>query len=80
MTPTELLNVVDVFGLLVEMEPVQASLLDRICSAALFDTSALLAAGGWRLAAGEFANAAGVQRRTRQAGTSASTARLKGFN
>ena len=73
LTPTELLNVVDVFGLLVEMEPVQASLLDRICSAALFDTSALLAAG-------EFANAAGVQRRTRQAGTSASTARLEGFN
>ena len=70
---TELLNVLNVLGLLVALEPAQASLLERICSAALFDTSALLAAGA-------FANAAGVQRRARQADTSAGTARLDGFD
>ena len=70
---TELLNVLNVLGLLVALEPAQASLLERICSATLFDTSALLAAGA-------FASAAGVQRRARQADTSAATARLEGFD
>ena len=70
---TELLNVLNVLGLLVALEPAQASLLERICSATLFDTSALLAAGA-------FASAAGVQRRARQADTSAGTARLEGFD
>ena len=70
---TELLNVLNVLGLLVALEPAQAALLERICGAALFDTSALLAAGA-------FASAAGVQRRARQADTSAGTARLEGFD
>ena len=70
---TELLNVLNVLGLLVALEPEQKSLLDRICSAALFDTSALLAAGA-------FASAAGVQRRARQADSSRVSARLEGFD
>ncbi len=69
---TELLNVLNVLGLLVALEPAQASLLERICSAALFDTSALLAAGA-------FASAAGAQRRARQADSSVGSARLEGF-
>ncbi len=67
---TELLNVL---GSLVALEPAQAWLLERICSATLFDTSALLAAGA-------FARAAGVQRRARQADSSGGSARLEGFN
>ena len=70
---TELLNVLNVLGLLVALEPAQASLLERVCSAPLFDTSTLLAAGA-------FANAAGVQRRARQAAASESNARLEGFD
>ncbi len=70
---TELLNVLNVLGLLVQMEPTQASLLERICSAARLDTATLLTAGA-------FANAAGVRRRARQADTSEGTARLEGFD
>ena len=70
---TELLNVLNVLGLLLDLEPVQAALLDRICDAALFDGSALLAAGA-------FASAAGVRRRARQGDTSSGTARLDGFD
>ena len=70
---TELLNVLNVLGLLVAIEPAQASLLDRICRNPLFDNAALLTAGA-------FANAAGVQRRARQADTSVGTPRLEGFD
>lgn len=70
---TELLNVLNVLGLLVALEPAQASVLERICSAALFDTSALLAAGA-------FAIAGAVQRRARPADTLAGTARFEGFD
>lgn len=68
---TELLNVLNVLGLLVTLEPVQASLLDRICTAPLFSAEGLLSAGA-------FANAAGVQRRARQADSS--SWRLEGFD
>ena len=70
---TELLNVLNVLGLLVALEPAQAALLDRICSTTMFDTSTLLAAGA-------FASAAGVQRRARQAAPSTGSARLEGFD
>ena len=70
---TELLNVLNVLGLLVELEPAQAALLERVCSAGLFDSSTLLTSGA-------FANAAGVQRRARQRDTSGGTARLDGFD
>ena len=70
---TELLNVLNVLGLLVELEPAQATLLGRICDAGLFDASALLAAGA-------FASAAGAQRRARSGETATGTARLEGFD
>ena len=70
---TELLNVLNVLGLLVILEPAQTSLLDRVCNAPIFASSALLAAGS-------FASAAGVQRRARQADSSGSSARLEGFD
>ena len=70
---TELLNVLNVLGLLVALEPAQAALLGRICGAALFDAPALLAAGA-------FASAAGVKRRARQGDTSGASARLEGFD
>lgn len=38
---TELLNVINVLGLLVEMEPAQAELLERICKGPLIDDSVL---------------------------------------
>ena len=42
---TELLNVVNVLGLLVELEPMQADLLERICAAPLISEEELKAAG-----------------------------------
>ena len=62
----------NVLGLLVDPEPAQAALLERVCGAALFDAPALLAAGA-------FASAAGVQRRARRGDASGGTARLEGF-
>jgi len=41
---TELLNVLNVLSLLVELEPAQADLLDRICAGPLFSNDALAAA------------------------------------
>ena len=70
---TELLNVLNVLGLLVEPKPAQAALLGRICDAGSFDASALLAAGA-------FASAAGAQRRARSGETAAGSARLEGFD
>jgi hypothetical protein len=70
---TELLNVLNVLGLLVALEPAQAALLHRICTSTLFDGPALLAAG-------DFASTAGVQRRARQGDASGGTARLEGFD
>lgn len=42
---TELLNVLNILGLLVEKEPMQAMLLEKICSAPLFAEDALREAG-----------------------------------
>ncbi len=42
---TELLNVLNVLGGLVDLEPAQAALLDRICDGALISESALRAQG-----------------------------------
>lgn len=42
---TELLNVLNVLGLLVDMEPAQAELLQRICTGPLIDDAVLRAAG-----------------------------------
>ncbi len=42
---TELLNVLNVLGLLVELEPMQADLLERICVGPLISEAALKAAG-----------------------------------
>jgi hypothetical protein len=42
---TELLNVLNVLGLLVELEPMQADLLERICAGPLISGEALKAAG-----------------------------------
>jgi hypothetical protein len=44
---TELLNVLNVLGLLVDMEPVQAELLQRICAGPLIDDIALRNAGAF---------------------------------
>jgi len=46
---TELLNVLNVLGLLVELEPVQAELLDRVCSGPLISADDLSAAGALEL-------------------------------
>jgi hypothetical protein len=42
---TELLNVLNVLGLLVDLEPEQAELLDRICTGALLNEAGLREAG-----------------------------------
>ncbi len=42
---TDLLNLLNVLGLLVEMEPAQAALLERICSGRLLDAVAMQAEG-----------------------------------
>ena len=70
---TELLNVLNVLRLLVDLEPAQGVLLERVCSGQLFDAPTLLAKGA-------FASAAGVQRRARQGDTSGATGRLEGFD
>ena len=44
---TELLNVLNVLGLLVELEPAANDLLGRICASALLTQSALEAAGAF---------------------------------
>ena len=48
---TELLNVLNVLGGLVDLEPAQAALLDRICAAPLIDDAALRRAGVFAAAA-----------------------------
>jgi hypothetical protein len=48
---TELLNVLNVLGLLVALEPAQAALLDKICSGPTFSAEALRAAGAFELPA-----------------------------
>jgi hypothetical protein len=47
---TELLNVINVLGLLVEMEPAQANLLERICAGPLIDDLELREAGVFKAA------------------------------
>ncbi len=42
---TELLNLLNVLGLLVELEPIQAALLDRVCGGPLLSVETLRAAG-----------------------------------
>ena len=69
---TELLNVLNVLGLLMALEPAQAALLGRVCAGPLFDAPTLLAKGA-------VASAAGVLRRARQGDTSGGMARLEGF-
>ena len=59
---TELLNLLNVLGLLVELEPAQAALLERICGGPLLDAEVLRAQGA-------FADAPG----TRRSGASKST-------
>jgi hypothetical protein len=46
---TELINVLNVLGLLVEMEPKQADLLDKICSSPTITTDELRAAGAFEV-------------------------------
>ncbi|MGA9814965.1 MAG: type ISP restriction/modification enzyme [Terriglobales bacterium] len=46
---TELLNVLNVLGLLVDLEPVQAELLDKVCSGPLISADDLSAAGALEL-------------------------------
>ena len=46
---TELLNVLNVLGLLVDLEPKQAELLDKICSGPLISADELSAAGAFEL-------------------------------
>jgi hypothetical protein len=46
---TELLNVLNVLGLLVQLEPTQADLLDKICSGPLISADELSAAGALEL-------------------------------
>jgi Type ISP C-terminal specificity domain len=46
---TELLNLLNVLGLLVDLEPAQAELLDRICSGPLISADDLSAAGALEL-------------------------------
>jgi len=48
---TELINVLNVLGWLVELEPVQAELLERICSGATFSANELRAAGAFEIPA-----------------------------
>jgi hypothetical protein len=48
---TELINVLNVLGWLVEIEPQQASLLDRICDGPMISEAELLAAGALELPA-----------------------------
>ena len=45
---TELLNVLNVLGLLVELEPQAEQLLERICAGPLVTQADLQAAGAWR--------------------------------
>jgi hypothetical protein len=44
---TELLDLLNVLGLLVKLEPEQAALLDRVCAGALITTAALRDAGAF---------------------------------
>jgi hypothetical protein len=46
---TELINLLNVLGLLVELEPVQAELLDKVCSGPLISADDLSAAGALEL-------------------------------
>jgi hypothetical protein len=48
---TELLNVLNVLGLLVALEPAQAALLEKICSGATYSAEELRAAGAFELPA-----------------------------
>ena len=48
---TELLNVLNVLGRLVDLEPAQAALLEKICSGPTFPAEALRAAGTFELPA-----------------------------
>lgn len=56
---TELLNVLNVLGLLVALKPAQAALLEKICSGPTFPTEALRAAGAFELPAEGKRSAAG---------------------
>ena len=57
---TELLNVLNVLGGLIDLEPAQAALLDRICAAPLIDDAALRQAGVFAAAAAPQRKAAAV--------------------
>ena len=57
---TELLNVLNVLGGLVDLEPAQSALLDRICAAPLIDDAALRQAGVFAAAAAPQRKAAAV--------------------
>jgi hypothetical protein len=46
---TELLNVINVLGLLVDLEPIQAKLLDKVCDGPTFSVDELQAAGAFEL-------------------------------
>lgn len=46
---SELLNVLNVLGLLIELEPKQANLLERICAGPLISNDELVAAGAFTL-------------------------------
>jgi hypothetical protein len=48
---TELINVLNVLGLLVELEPAQAQLIEKICSGPLISSEELAAAGAFDLPA-----------------------------
>jgi len=48
---TELLNVLNVLAMLVELEPQQAELLDRICAGPLISEGELKAAGAFEVKA-----------------------------
>ena len=46
---TELINVLNVLGWLVELEPAQAALLEKICSGPMFSANELRAAGAFEI-------------------------------